>query len=514
MKGSIQKAVLVLGDQLDLNNPALLANPPGTAPVIMVESHEESKVVWVHKARIALFLSAMRHFAEELRGLGYTVHYLTLTETQGQGLAEAAIQCCRAHGIVAVDMAEPGEWRLEQQLIATAKSAQVQLRMLEDTHYLCSRADFAKWASAYKQMRMEYFYREMRKRTGVLMQGKEPAGGKWNFDAENRSAFPKTGPGDIAPPAGFEPDGITKAVFDEVEQHFPDHPGSLTSFRWPVTRAQALQALDCFVADRFSNFGTYQDAMWTNTPFGWHSLLSSSINLHLLHPLEVIRKAEAAYLDGKVDVASAEGFIRQILGWREFMRGVYWLDMPRMREDNFLGATQPLPAWFWTGKTQMNCMRDSIGQTLEHGYAHHIQRLMVIGNFALLAGVLPQHVEDWFLAVYVDAVEWVELPNVAGMALFANGGRFTSKPYIASGAYIKRMSNYCTGCKYNPAEKTGAKACPFTTLYWGFLDKHHAMLAANPRTGLMAKNIERLDESQLKALRSQVEHTLNSLDSL
>lgn len=506
--------MVVLGDQLDLNNPALLANPPAQAEVLMIESPVESTVVWVHKARIALFLSAMRHFADELRKAGYTVHYRKLDETGPHGLAAEVEALCQQHGYTELDMAEPGEWRLEQEFLQLAKTGQLKLRMLEDTHYLCSRAEFAKWASGYKQMRMEYFYREMRKRTGVLMDGAEPAGGKWNFDADNRSAFPKAGPGAIEPPATFEPDDITRQVFAEVEQHFSDHPGTLANFQWPVTREQALQALDRFIASRFANFGTYQDAMWTNTPFGWHSLVSSSINLHLLHPLEVIQKAEAAFRENRVDVASAEGFIRQILGWREFMRGVYWLDMPKMREDNALNATRDLPRWFWTGKTHMNCLKDSIGQTLEHAYAHHIQRLMVIGNFALLAGLVPQQVEDWFLAVYVDAVEWVELPNVAGMALFANGGRFTSKPYIASGAYIKRMSNYCTGCKYNPAEKTGDKACPFTTLYWGFLDKHETMLAANPRTGLMAKNIARLDDAQRTALRQKVADTFENIEQL
>lgn len=508
------KAVVVLGDQLDLNNPALLANPPKSADILMVESPVESTVVWVHKVRVALFLSAMRHFAEELRKAGYTVHYRTLADTGRRSLVQEVAALCKQHGYASIDMAEPGEWRLEQEFLKFAKSENLKFRLLEDTHYLCSRSEFAKWASGYKQMRMEYFYREMRKRTGVLMEGAEPAGGKWNFDADNRSAFPKAGPGDITPPAFFEPDEITQAVFAEVEENFPDHPGTLKNFAWPVTRTQALQALDNFIENRFANFGTYQDAMWTNTPFGWHSLVSSSINLHLLHPLEVIQKAEAAYRAGKVDVASAEGFIRQILGWREFMRGVYWLDMPKMREDNYLQAKLDLPKWFWTGNTHMNCLKDSIGQTLDYGYAHHIQRLMVIGNFALLAGLVPQQVEDWFLAVYVDAVEWVELPNVAGMALFANGGRFTSKPYIASGAYIKRMSNYCTGCKYNPAEKTGEQACPFTTLYWGFLDQHEKMLSANPRTGLMAKNIARLDDAQRTALRQKVADTFKNIEQL
>ena len=517
---SSTKAVLILGDQLDLNNPALKANPPGSVRVLMVESVSESKVVWVHKARIALFLSAMRHFSKTLEEKGYDVVYHSLGDhrsaqsTDEPTLPEQVALLCQELGVDSIDMAEPGEWRLEQELVAMAKSKKIALKMLEDTHYLCSKAEFSKWVSGYKQIRMEYFYREMRKRTGVLMNGDEPAGGKWNYDADNRGAYPKEGPGDIPSPARFEPDEITENVLKLVESRFQEHPGSLKQFKWPVTREQALKALDHFISERFQQFGTFQDAMWTNTPFGWHSLISCALNLHLLHPMEVITKAQAAYDDGLVDLPSAEGFIRQILGWREFMRGMYWLDMPKMREDNSLKAERDLPGWFWTGKTEMNCLSDSIGQTLEHAYAHHIQRLMVIGNFALLAGLSPQQVEDWFLAVYVDAVEWVELPNVAGMALYANGGRFTSKPYISSGAYINRMSNYCKGCKYKPAQKTGDSACPFTTLYWAFLDQHESLLASNPRTGLMVKNIQRMDDEQRKSIRDKADQLFKNIEQL
>ncbi len=517
---SSTKAVLILGDQLDLNNPALKANPPGGVRVLMVESMSESKVVWVHKARIALFLSAMRHFSKALQDKGYDVVYHSLDDTKNaeitdeKTLPEQVAVLCRELGITSIDMAEPGEWRLEQELVAVAKSEKIALKLLEDNHYLCSKTEFSKWVSGYKQIRMEYFYREMRKRTGVLMDGDEPAGGKWNYDADNRGAYPKEGPGNIPSPARFKPDDITENVLKLVESRFQDHPGSLKQFNWPVTREQALAALDHFIDKRFENFGTFQDAMWTNTPFGWHSLISCALNLHLLHPMEVISKAQAAYDDGRVDLASAEGFIRQILGWREFMRGMYWLDMPKMRRDNALEAKRDLPDWFWTGDTDMNCLSDSIGQTLEHAYAHHIQRLMVIGNFALLAGLSPQQVEDWFLAVYVDAVEWVELPNVAGMALYANGGRFTSKPYISSGAYINRMSNYCKGCKYKPAQKTGDSACPFTTLYWAFLDKHESLLASNPRTGLMVKNIQRMDDEQRKAIRDKADQLFKNIEQL
>lgn len=506
------KIVIVLGDQLDHNNPALIAEYD--APVLMVESVDESKVVWSHKARTILFLSAMRHFASELRQAGREVHYSTLHETGQSGLVERLVAMAGSVGATELIVSEPGEWRIEQSLIEASKRAGLKLRLLSDSHFLCSRDEFSKWAAKYKQMRMEYFYRDMRKRYQVLMDGGEPCQGRWNFDTDNRGAFPKQGPGSISEPASFQPDEITKQVIQEVSALLPENPGSVENFSWPVTRMQALKALDVFIETRLQNFGQYQDAMWTNTPFGWHSLISSSINLHLLHPLEVIKRAELAYREGGADIAAVEGFIRQILGWREFIRGVYWLDMPAMRRANFLDASLPLPEWFWTGKTSMACLSDSIGQTLRFGYAHHIQRLMVIGNFALLAGLSPQAVEDWFLAVYVDAVEWVELPNVAGMALFANGGRFTSKPYVASGAYIKRMSNYCKGCKYDPSVKVGDKACPMTTLYWGFLDKHENMLKANPRTALMAKNIGRLDSEQRDVLRNQVSLLLENISKL
>ncbi|MCQ8894907.1 cryptochrome/photolyase family protein [Limnobacter humi] len=506
--------VLVLGDQLTLDNPALQLGAPADVGVLMIESADESRVVWSHKSRTVLFLSAMRHFAGKLREAGYTVIYNTLTDTAQRSLCEMVFDLCLQHSIRRIDLMEPGEWRLEQGLVDMARQRAVEIRFHDDPHFICSRADFARWAAGYKQLRMEYFYREMRRRTGILMAGAEPEGGQWNFDADNRSAYPKTGPGSIPEPAGFEPDELTLAVMADVERHLPDNPGTFARFGWAVTREQALKALDVFIDHRLRQFGPYQDAMWTDTPFGWHSLLSAAINLHLLNPLEVIQRAEAAYKTGRADLPGVEGFIRQILGWREFMRGVYWMDMPKMRQDNALKADVPLPDWFWTGQTHMACLRDAIGQTLEHAYAHHIQRLMVIGNFALLAGLVPQQVEDWFLAVYVDAVEWVELPNVAGMALFANGGRFTSKPYVASGAYIKRMSNYCGGCRYDPAVKTGDKACPFTTLYWGFLDKHEALLAANPRTGLMAKNIGKLSQAQRIELRGQVARTFEKLQSL
>ena len=319
-------------------------------------------------------------------------------------------------------------------------------------------------------------YRKMRQKYDVLMTEKEPEGGAWNFDAENRKAFGKAGPQNVPTAPQVSVDELTQAVIDDIEQHFPHHPGSLTNFIWPVTREAALQFLEDFIANKLAGFGDHQDAMWQNaqsnldsdlSPYLWHSLLSTSLNLKLLNPREVIAAAVTAYKKNQLPLASVEGFIRQILGWREFIRGMYWLDMPQMAQANHYQHSRALPSWYWSGDSHMNCMKQTVNDTMQHGYAHHIQRLMVTGMFGILAEISPREVEAWYLAVYVDAVEWVELPNVAGMALYANGGRFTSKPYVASGAYIKRMSNYCSGCQYKPELTTRRRCMPYYDAYIG-----------------------------------------------
>ena len=419
---------------------------------------------------------------------------------------------------------EPGEYRLEQDLIALCQEKSVQLVIRDDTHFMCSKADFKYWAGdgksgSKKELRMEFFYRQMRQKFNVLMDGKNPVGGVWNYDAENRKTFGKFGPQNVPTAPKVNIDAVTQQVIDLVEQLFPNHPGSLSHFIWPVTRAQALQFLEVFIANKLAGFGVHQDAMWQEndvkkSPYLWHSLLSTSLNLKLLNPREVIAAAVLAYQKNQLPLASVEGFIRQILGWREFIRGVYWLDMPQMANGNHYQHARQLPRWYWSADTQMNCMKQTIKQTMQHGYAHHIQRLMVTGMFGILAEINPREVEAWYLAVYVDAVEWVELPNVAGMALYANGGRFTSKPYIASGAYIKRMSNYCSNCRYKPELKTGTLACPTTTLYWNFLIKHYDTFARNPRTALMAKNVQRFSAEEVAAIQAQSLQLLSKLDDL
>ena len=508
----LKKLFLILGDQLDHDSVALKGIDVEVDQVLMVESAHEAQHVWSHKARIALFLSAMRHFAVHLKDLGLPLTYI---EHSPQSIVEELRSKIISEKFTHLICVEPGEWRLKKDIEGLATELKIVLEMPQDTHFYCTHQEFKEWVANKKELRLEYFYRLMRKKHDVLIDPDgNPEGGQWNFDRDNRKPFPKKGPGLIPPPELFEPDAITKAVLAEVEERYPDHPGSLAHFQWPVTRAQALEALQGFVEHRLATFGIYEDAMWTDTPFGWHSLLSSSLNLKLLNPREVVDAVLLAWKKEDLELATVEGFIRQILGWREFVRGMYYLDMPQMAVDNFYDHQNALPAWYWTGKTKMKCMQEAIGQTLQYGYAHHIQRLMVTGNFALLAEVLPKEVCDWYLAVYIDAIEWVELPNTAGMALFASGGRFTSKPYIASGAYIKRMSNYCGSCQYKSDIRFGEGTCPVTNLYWNFLIKHRTQFEASPRTRLMTANLARISDADQQAIQVHAKGLLGNLDSL
>ena len=509
--------VIVLGDQLNHDSAAFDDFDAATDVVLMVEAREESTHVWSHKARTALFLSAMRHFAAELQGRHVRVDYRKLDLHCHESLQAGWLAAIEQHQPESIACVEPGDLRVWQALNATAAKAKLPLDIRADRHFMCSREAFAKWAGTSKSLRMEFFYRNMRREHGVLMEGEkkdQPLGGQWNFDSDNRKSFGKSGPGVLPQPPQFARDEITREVLAMVARELADHPGSVENFNWPVTRDEALIALKSFIDERLDAFGPHQDAMWAGMTFGWHSLLSTSLNLKLLDPREVIAAAEAALHERKLDLAGVEGFIRQILGWREFMRGVYFLDMPAMKTDNHFGHKNALPKWYWTGDTGMNCLKQTVTQTLEYGYAHHIQRLMITGMFGITAEIEPQQLCDWYLAVYVDAVEWVELPNTAGMALFANGGRFTSKPYVASGAYVKRMSNYCNGCRYKPEIKSGLGACPLTTLYWNFLDGHEKTFAANPRTALMVKNLQRMTDAERAAIRLDAKEMLGHLDSL
>ncbi|MCZ4317280.1 cryptochrome/photolyase family protein [Comamonadaceae bacterium G21597-S1] len=497
----LRALVIVLGDQLEHGAAAFDGFDAAVDAVWMAEVAEESTHVTSSKMRTVLFLSAMRHFAAETQAAGRTLHYTRLDDAGNRGSLgrelQAAIARLRPARLV---MTEPGDWRVLQALQSVAEAAGVPLDVREDRHFFVSRRAFAVHVQSRKSLRMEYFYREQRRHHRVLMDGDEPAGGQWNFDADNRNAFGASGPGPVPPRSRFAPDAITRDVMAAVQQQFTNHPGTVVDFAWPVTRQQALQTLDTFAAERLPLFGRYQDAMWPGEPWLYHAHLSAALNLKLLDPREVVARAEAAYRAGDAPLAAVEGFVRQILGWREYVRGIYWSQMPGYRDLNALGGDQDLPAWYWSGETDMACLRDAITQTVRQGYAHHIQRLMVTGLYAMLLGVEPAQVHAWYLGMYVDAVEWVELPNTLGMSQFADGGLMASKPYAATGKYIDRMGPYCKGCRYDPAQRTGDKACPFTTLYWDFLLRHETRLAGHPRMALQVKNLARLDDAQRQAV--------------
>ena len=496
--------VIVLGDQLDLDASGFDGFDAASDAVWMAEASEESTHVESSKPRTALFLAAMRHFALALQAVGRPLHYSRMDAGGQAGSLAAQLQADIARLRPArLAMTAPGDWRVLHAIKAVAQAHDLALDIREDRHFFSSVSDFAAHARGRKSLRMEYFYREQRKRHGILMQDDAPVGGQWNFDADNREAFGAAGPAGLPERALFEPDAVTREVIALVRQRFADHPGQLDSFAWPVTRAQALHSLHAFIMQRLPLFGRFQDAMWPGDAWLYHSHLSAALNLKLLNPREVVAAAEAAYHNGQAPLASVEGFIRQILGWREYVRGIYWTQMPAYLERNALGAGQDLPAWFWTGATDMACLRDALAQTLAHGYANHIQRLMVTGLFALMLGVEPKQVHAWYLAVYVDAVEWVELPNTLGMSQYADGGVMGSKPYIATGKYIQRMSPHCTGCRYDPAQRSGDKACPYTTLYWDFLMRHQALLAGNPRMALQVRNVARLSDAQKQAIQER-----------
>ena len=504
MTPPLRHLVLVLGDQLNEDASALTDFDPQQDAIWMAEVDEESTHVTSAKQRTTVFLSAMRHFAAALRSKGWQVFYSAIDAPDNTGtLAGELSQAILRTQPQQLVMTAPGDWRVLHSLRAVARQHAVKLDLRDDTHFFSTVREFAEHAAGRKQLRLEYFYRALRHKTGILMDGKNPIGGQWNFDADNRGSFGKQGPGMLPQPTRFAPDAITQDVMTLVKQRFAHHPGTVDSFGWPVTRTQALQALDDFITHRLPSFGLYQDAMWEGEVWLYHSHLSCALNLKLLNPREVVQAAVAAHDQGHAPLEAVEGFVRQILGWREYVRGIYWTHMPDYLELNTSDAHAALPDFYWTGQTDMACLRDAIHQTLTHGYAHHIQRLMVTGLYALLLGVKPQEVHAWYLGVYVDAVEWAELPNTLGMSQFADGGLMASKPYVASGKYIDRMSNHCKGCRFNPAESTGETACPFTTLYWDYLNKHSDSLAKNPRMLMQLKNLNKLSIDAKASIAAQ-----------
>lgn len=501
MSGTLR---FLLGDQLTRGLTALDGLDPERDVVLLVEVEAEATYVRHHKQKIVFLLSAMRHFAAELQAQGITVDYVRLDAPDNRGTfggeLERAIDRHRPTRIV---MTEPGEWRVREMMETWRDGLPVPLEIRPDTRFFASHDAFAAWAGTKRQLRMEYFYRSLRRQTGLLMEGEQPAGGRWNFDPENRRRLPDKLP--LPHRRRFAPDAVTREVMALVEARYATHFGTLDDFGWAVTRDDALKALDDFIATALPRFGDYQDAMKAGEDFLFHGLLSPYLNAGLLTAREVCQRAEAAYGEGAAPLNAVEGFIRQILGWREFVRGLYWHDMPGYADTNHLGAHRNLPDFYWTGETDMACLRAVVDVTRRTAYAHHIQRLMVTGNFALLAGIAPRQIEAWYLAVYVDAFEWVELPNVHGMVLHADGGRLGSKPYAASGAYINRMSDYCLGCAYDPVVKDGPGACPFNILYWAFLMENAEALAGNPRMAMPYRTLERMAPERRARLKAEAD---------
>ncbi|GAB4476133.1 MAG: cryptochrome/photolyase family protein [Elainellaceae cyanobacterium] len=487
--------VWVLGDQLWQEQAALqsCADEAANTPVILIESLNWVRVRPYHQQKLVLVWSAMRHFAAELREAGWPVTYETAEDFE-----QPLSQWIKANGITELRVMSPGDrpfLDLIQSLDLPCK-----LNLLPNNHFLWQDGEFAAWAKGKKNLLLEYFYREGRQRFNVLMEGKQPVGGAWNFDKDNRKP-PK---GKLNPPAPleFEPDEITREVMQQVRELGCPTYGELEPFRWGVGRSHALQVLDHFIATRLPTFGPYQDAMVTGEDTMWHALLSPYLNLGLLRPLEVIHAAERAYHEQDLSLSSVEGFIRQVLGWREYMYGLYHHVEADYAQRNWFQHTQPLPAFFWdSAQTEMNCLRQTLSQIERTGYAHHIQRLMILANFSLIAGFSPQEVENWFHAAFIDAYDWVMQTNVIGMGLFADGGILASKPYAASANYVNKMSDYCKGCRYDPKQRTGENACPFNFFYWDFLDRHRAQLKSQGRINLILANLDKMPPEELQAIR-------------
>ncbi|WP_420797944.1 cryptochrome/photolyase family protein [Hyphococcus flavus] len=501
-----------MGDQLSRDISSLRDARKTKDIILMAELYDEITSVKHHKKKIVFVLSAMRHFAKELKGAGYNVDYRKFdTKTGLKSFSDIIEDAVRQHEPDEIVLTAPSERRVLDEIEGWRDTLSLPIDVRTDDRFIASSDEFQAWVSNRKTLRMEYFYREMRKKTGLLMDGDEPEGGQWNYDKENRKAADR----DLFMPKRFSvtPDAITKEVIELTEKYFSDHFGDVEPFQFAVTRKDALKALDYFIETALVSFGDFQDAMLTGERFLYHSVLSPYINVGLLSPMEVSKRAEKAYYDGSAPLNAVEGFIRQIIGWREYIRGVYWLADEGYTKQNFFNNSRKLPWFYWSGETDMRCIQEVVEQTREEAYAHHIQRLMVTGTFAMLAGVDPFEVHEWYLIVYADAFEWVEAPNVIGMSQYADGGALGSKPYAASGAYINRMSNYCKLCEYAVSKKTEKNACPFNSLYWDFLARNEKKLKGNPRLGQMYKTWEKMGANTKRAYRARAKAILKKLDS-
>jgi len=502
---------LVLGDQLNPTHSWFDQRDPAVLYTLM-ELRQETDYVLHHAQKILGIFAGMRDLAKHLGALGHRVHYMTIDDPDNtQSLTGNLEHLLKHYACTRFEYQQPDEWRLDEQLNIFGKSLPIDVEMCESEHFYTTRHEVGDLFKGQKSWLMERFYRQMRTKHSVLMlDSKRPVEGQWNFDHENRKRWT----GDPPEPTDQRARHDHTALWETIQ-----HSGAKTfgapqaaAFAWPLNRHEALGDLDRFIDQILPNFGDFQDAMRTGHGRLFHSLLSFALNTKMLKPREVVLRAEQAWRAGQVSIATAEGFIRQILGWREYIRGMYWHHMPAYAEHNTFNHTTPLPDWFWTGQTKMQCLSQSIGPSLEHAYAHHIQRLMIIGNFSLLAGLNPTALHRWYLGIYIDAFEWVELPNTIGMSQFADGGLLATKPYVSSAAYVDRMSDYCKGCHYDKKQREGEQACPFNALYWDFFIRHADTLSNNHRLGMVYRNIEKMDETAIHALQQRAQDIKASLN--
>ncbi len=502
--------VWILGDQLSVDNAALREADKRTAVVLMIESKARSQRVRYHKKKLVLIFSAMRHFARDLQARGWRVDYHHLPDTPDflDGLQRHVAR----HSPDEILIEAPNDWPMTEVVSGLQKT--LPIRMRPTRHFISSREDFRRWAGRSRRLLMELHYRRLRKETGYLMRDGEPEGGQWNYDAENRRTHRDWQRLDRPRPTrrpSAPPDGLTREVMAMVDEHFPDNPGDTAGFWLPVDRPGALEWLDAFVRERLPHFGAFEDLMVQGEPTHYHSVLSPLLNLGLLSPRECVEAAIDAYRRGAAPLNSVEGFVRQIIGWREFINGVYWLKMPEYKKSNHLGAERPLPSWFYTGETEMNCLHQALRQVIDLGYNHHIQRLMVLGNFFLIAGTKPQEAERWFLEMYVDAYDWVMAANVLGMILYADGGYMATKPYAAAASYINKMSDYCRHCRFQPTVRHGPDACPYNFLFWDFFDRNADALRDNARVNVLIRSWESRPEAEKAAVRQDARRFLDAL---
>ena len=503
---------LILGDQLNSNH-SWFSESDENVIYCLFEMRQETDYVKHHIKKVIGFFAAMRNFANELVKKNKTVVYLKINdENNTQNLTQNLLNLIQKNNITRFEYQEPDEYRLDEQLKEFCKNLDINSKVNSTEHFYTERSFLKTFFDGKKQFLMENFYREMRKKHQILMVGNQPEGGKWNYDKNNRKKWK----GETLIPLDKEFKNDVSFIVNDIKKANIETIGITNEvyFEYPISRKQALEQLTYFCKNLLVHFGDYQDAMHTEQVFLYHSKISFAMNTKMISPKEIIESVLEEFRINKdeIEISQVEGFIRQILGWREYMRGMYWMLMPNYKKENFLDNKNKLPDFFWTGKTKMNCLKNAINNSLQNGYAHHIQRLMVTGNFALLTQINPNEVDAWYLGIYVDAIEWVQLPNTRGMSQFADGGKIATKPYISSGSYINKMGNYCSSCYYNKSKKYEKDACPFNSLYWNFLDDKKEKLSSNFRMKMMYSLLNKMSSEEKIKIKEKANHIINNLN--